>query len=86
MDGELSVRRDELKDWPIIPRRAGVHIIVRDGSGRKESTFRVIKDQARCLKLPRGSMGCGLNLVSSNCDAALPFCIVAVCSTKEQLA
>ena len=31
-------------------------------------------------------MGCGLKLVQSNCDAALPFCIVAVCSTEERLA
>ena len=84
IDDELCVRRGALKQWPIIPRRAGLHLVVRDG--RKQSTFRLVVDQARCLQLPRGSMGCGLKLVESNCDAALPFCIVAVCSTEERLA
>ena len=84
IDGELWVCCGELKDWPIIPRRAGVHILVRDGC--KQSTFQLVMDQARCLSLPRGSMGCGLKLVMSNCDAVLPFCIVAMCRSSERLA
>ena len=84
IDADLSIRGGALNEWPIIPRRPGLHLVVRDG--RKQSTFRLIMDQARCVKLPRGTMGCGLKLVQSNCDAALPFCIVAVCSTEERLA
>ena len=83
IDDEISVRRGTLKEWPVIPRRAHMHVVVCDG--RQHSTFRVVLDQARCLNLPRGSMGRGLKLVSSNCDAALPFCVVALCRTKERL-
>ena len=81
IDDEISVRRGTLKEWPVIPRRAHMHVVVCDG--RQHSTFRVVLDQARCLNLPRGSMGRGLKLVSSNCDAALPFCVVALCRSRR---
>ena len=63
IDADLSIRRGALNQWPIIPRRAGLHLVVRDG--RKQSTFRLIMYQARCLKLPRGTMGCSLKLMQS---------------------
>ena len=87
MDDEVSLLdAAALQSWPIIPRRAGVQIIVHEDAG-STTTYRLLMDQARCLGLTRGSMGCGLKVVSSTHPgrAALPFCVVARCSSRARV-